>query len=141
MAFELNGKILPLDTPFSSNGISYPANYLRICTPQERLDAGITEVPDPPVYNQTFYNSPGQYKKPEEVKQNLINREKMEVKRRLDPSDWYVVRNIETSKEIPTDIKNYREKVRLAYQMRKNSINECKTTKQIENLTLTNYPE
>lgn len=141
MAFELNGKILPLDTPFTSNGISYPANFLRICTPEERLAAGIKEIPDPPIYNRTLYESPGQYRKPDEVKEELMYHEKIEVHRRLTPSDWYIVRHMEIGQEIPIEIKNYREKLRLAYQIRKDSINKCKTTKQIEDLILTDYPD
>ena len=48
MAFLLNGSPLPLDTPFrDAAGNSYPANWLRLTTLEEKQAIGITEVPDP----------------------------------------------------------------------------------------------
>lgn len=46
--FMLNGSPLPLDTPFKdAAGNSYPANWLRLTTLDEKHAIGITEVPDP----------------------------------------------------------------------------------------------
>jgi len=46
--FFLNGVPLPLDTPFrDAAGNSYPANWLRLTTLEEKQAIGITEVPDP----------------------------------------------------------------------------------------------
>jgi hypothetical protein len=46
--FLLNGKSLPLDTPFKTeDGTSFPANWLRLTTLDEKHAIGITEVPDP----------------------------------------------------------------------------------------------
>lgn len=46
--FLLNGSPLPLDTPFKdAEGNSYPANWLRLTTLEEKQAIGITEVPDP----------------------------------------------------------------------------------------------
>lgn len=57
--FVLNGKSLPLDTPFTigegDSAIQYPANFLRLSTPEEKTALGITEQPDPEVYDQRFY--------------------------------------------------------------------------------------
>ncbi len=58
MAFKLDGKILPLDAPFTSNGINYPANWLRMTTLDEKKAIGITEEADAPWYDQRFYTSP-----------------------------------------------------------------------------------
>jgi hypothetical protein len=45
--FLLNGSPLPLDTPFKdAAGNSYPANWLRLTTLEEKQAIGITEVPD-----------------------------------------------------------------------------------------------
>tara|TARA_R100000742_G_C4269468_1_gene87960 strand:- start:135 stop:275 length:141 start_codon:yes stop_codon:yes gene_type:complete len=46
MTFKLNGKKLPLDIAFTSNGIKYPANWLRLTTLEEKKAIGIEEVPD-----------------------------------------------------------------------------------------------
>ncbi len=46
--FLLNNVPLPLDTPFrDAAGNSYPANWLRLTTLDEKHAIGITEVPDP----------------------------------------------------------------------------------------------
>ena len=46
--FMLNNKPLPLDTPFKTeDGTSFPANWLRLTTLDEKHAIGITEVPDP----------------------------------------------------------------------------------------------
>lgn len=58
--FLLNDKRLPLDRPFSHNGINYPANWLRLSTSQEKSAIGITEQSDTPEtpYDQRFYWGP-----------------------------------------------------------------------------------
>jgi len=53
--FMLNNKPLALDTAFTHNEISYPANWLRLASPQERAAIGITEVDDPAMYDDRFY--------------------------------------------------------------------------------------
>ena len=46
MVFKLDGKTLPVGGPFTSNGINYPANWLRLTTLEEKKAIGITEEPD-----------------------------------------------------------------------------------------------
>jgi hypothetical protein len=46
---------LALDTAFTHNEISYPSNWLRLASPQERAAIGITEVDDPAVYDDRFF--------------------------------------------------------------------------------------
>ena len=41
---EDHGYILKLDLPFTSRGIKYPANWLRLTTLDEKKAIGITEV-------------------------------------------------------------------------------------------------
>jgi len=53
--FLLNDKPLPLDTAFEHNEVSYPANWLRLATPEEREALGITEIPDPVRADDRFY--------------------------------------------------------------------------------------
>lgn len=48
--FLLNGKPLPIDTPFEdAQGNKYPANWLRLTSDDEKAAIGVTEVPDPVV--------------------------------------------------------------------------------------------
>ena len=54
--FLLNGNPLPLDTPFSIDGTSYPANWLRLTSIEEKNAVGITEVADTQAhYDDRFY--------------------------------------------------------------------------------------
>lgn len=59
MAFSLNGQPLALDIAFTHGNIQYPANWLRLASPEERAAIGITEVADPEPYDQRFYWGPG----------------------------------------------------------------------------------
>ena len=54
--FLLNGKPLAVDTPFQIDGTSYPANWLRLTSLEEKNAVGITEVPDvTETYDSRFY--------------------------------------------------------------------------------------
>ena len=54
--FLLNGNPLPLDTPFTIDGTSYPANWLRLTSIAEKNAVGITEVADvTTTYDDQFY--------------------------------------------------------------------------------------
>jgi len=54
--FLLNNQPLPLDTPFTIDGTSYPANWLRLTSIAEKNAVGITEVADTQVtYDDRFY--------------------------------------------------------------------------------------
>jgi hypothetical protein len=53
--FILNDKTLPVDTPFTHDGIQYPANWLRLASLEEKTAIGITEVADPVRADDRFY--------------------------------------------------------------------------------------
>ena len=54
--FLLNGNTLPLDRPFTHNGINYPANWLRLSSAEQKSALGITEQEDNSVtYDDRFY--------------------------------------------------------------------------------------
>jgi hypothetical protein len=53
--FQLDNKSLALDTPFTHNEISYPANWLRLASAEERAAIGITEVADDASYDDRFF--------------------------------------------------------------------------------------
>ena len=46
MTFKLHDKELPIDVPFTSNGVKYPANWLRLSTLEQKKEAGLIEVVD-----------------------------------------------------------------------------------------------
>ena len=45
--FMLNGKPLALDVAFTTGGINYPANWVRLTTLAEKQAIGISEVAGP----------------------------------------------------------------------------------------------
>lgn len=54
--FKHNNQTIPLDTPFTIDGTSYPANWLRLTTLAEKQAVGITEVADvTTTYDDRFY--------------------------------------------------------------------------------------
>ena len=53
--FQLNGNPIGLDTGFTIDGTSYPANWIRLASPEERAAIGITEVADPIRDDDRFY--------------------------------------------------------------------------------------
>jgi len=54
--FKHNDTVIPLDTPFTIDGTSYPANWLRLTSLAEKQAVGITEVADvTTTYNDQFY--------------------------------------------------------------------------------------
>ena len=54
--FILNGKPLALDRAFTApDGTQYPANWLRLASPEQRESIGITEQADAPSYDQRYF--------------------------------------------------------------------------------------
>ena len=151
MAFKLNGKPLPVDVPFTSGDVNYPANWLRLTTKAEKEAIGITEVADDPVYDSRFYWGDGTAKALDDVNEkdedgNLLKdengnqvvtlgvksvlkaQEKATAGSLLAKYDWYVIRKAEASKAIPTAIKTYRTAVRTACATRETEIDNCADT-------------
>ena len=57
--FLLNETPISPDAAFTTaDGTQYPSNWIRLASPTERAAIGITEAPDPEVYDQQFYWSP-----------------------------------------------------------------------------------
>jgi hypothetical protein len=49
MRFQLpDGQIVRIDTPFKLYEVNYPANWLRLMTPGERVQFGAVELTEPP---------------------------------------------------------------------------------------------
>jgi hypothetical protein len=125
--FLLNGNPLPLDTPFTIDGTSYPANWLRLTSIEEKNAVGITEVPDDVIdYDSRFYWSADNPKQlddltvtPEQgepyIQHGLKHQWTAQVKdtanKLLAQSDWMVIRKVERSVDIPADTATYRAAV------------------------------
>jgi hypothetical protein len=123
MAFKLNNKSLPIDTAFTANGISYPANWLRLSTSDEKKAIGITEVADSTTYDQRFYWSPNKAKALAGLKTNWITQQKRAASNLLSQYDWYIIRKLEEGTDIPGEVSNYRDNVRTTCDAREKQIN------------------
>lgn len=118
--FILDGKPLPLDTQFTVDGITYPPNWLRLASPEDRARIGITEVPDYPRPDDRFYwvtqNADFTWnaipKDLDMLKKSWSSQFKQTAYSMLLTSDWMVVRKTETNTDIPADWSSYREAVR-----------------------------
>jgi hypothetical protein len=137
MSFVLDGKNLPLDTPFEHDGTSFPANWLRLATPEERAAIGITEIPDYPRPDDRFFfvsqNPDGTWtaipKDLAGLKTSWASQFRQTAWTLLDPSDWLVTRKTEIGTEIPADWSSYREAVRTTTQL---AITDLEATTDID---------
>ena len=96
--FILDGKTLPLDTPFTvgegDNAIQYPANWLRLTTLEEKEAIGITEQPDAEQYDDRFYWGPNNPKDFATLQTQWIAQIKDTANKLLQPTDWMVLRQL-----------------------------------------------
>jgi len=125
--FKLNDQPLALDTAFTHNEISYPANWLRLATPEERAAIGITEEADALGYDDRFFwgvDNPKQLNDetvtPEGetepvttkgLKSQWSAQIKDTTNKLLTATDWMVIRKAERDVAIPVDVMDYRAAV------------------------------
>jgi hypothetical protein len=115
--FILDGNPLALDRAFTHDGIQYPANWLRLASPAEREAIGITEAPDPAVYDQRFYwgyDADGNLipKDHTELVTQWVEQTRTTANTQLQPSDWMVIREADNGAEVPAEVKAERQLVR-----------------------------
>ena len=157
MAFKLDNKTLPVDVAFTSNGINYPANWLRLTTLDEKKAIGITEVADEPTYDQAFYWGVDKPKEIEDVnakdddgnllkdadgnqiveiglKTQWVAIQKKQAHGFLSKHDWYVTRKAEKGTEIPSNIQTYRDAVRTTCATREAEIKACSDVAALKTL-------
>lgn len=125
--FKHNDTPIPLDTPFTINGTSYPANWLRLTSTAEKEAVGIVEVPDEVVaYDDRFYwnaTTPKQLNDetvtPESgepylqkgLKSQWTATVKDTANKLLSTTDWMVIRKAERNVDIPAATVTYRAEV------------------------------
>ena len=136
--FVLNGLPLPLDTPFEANGTLYPANWLRLASPSDREAIGITEVPDPPYYDQRFYwgyTASGTLipKDHDGLVTTWTDATRQTTNTLLAPSDWTVVREIDNGTPVPSGLKTWRQEIRYACEDKVTTIGLTSDTPELAN--------
>ena len=139
--FLLNGNPLPLDTPFTIDGTSYPANWLRLTSIEEKNAVGITEVEDQTTqYDDRFYWGVDNPKQLDDItvtpengepyiqrglKHNWIAQVKDTAGKLLAQTDWMVIRKAERDVAIPADTVTYRAAVVAEANRLETAINAC----------------
>ena len=117
--FILDGKPLAPDVAFTHAGIQYPANWLRLSSAKQRKDIGITEVPDPPTWDQRFYwgyDDKGDLipKDHTQLVELWTAQTRTTAGTLLVPTDWQVIRQADNGVEMSASVKELREEIRLA---------------------------
>jgi hypothetical protein len=117
--FILNGNAISPDVPFEHDGIRYPANWLRLASPEERLAIGITEVPDPAVWDQRFYwgyDAEGNLipKDHAQLVEQWTQQTRHTANTLLAPTDWIIIREADNGKVADPVLRTWREEIRLA---------------------------
>ena len=128
---KLDGKTLPYDRAFTHNGYQYPANWLRNATLSEKNAIGISEVADPPWYDQRFYWGVDKPKDLEDLKKNWIDTQKRTAGSLLSKTDWMIVRKAEATTAVPSATQTYRTAVRDQCKKREDQITACSTTAEL----------
>jgi hypothetical protein len=134
--FLLNNTSIGLDTAFTHDGIQYPANWIRLASPEERAAIGITEVADPERYDDRFFWASGQPKDLDMLKIWLVNEVKVTAGTLLAPTDWKIIRATETNTPAPDAVLTARALIREASNINEAAINACTTVDELAVLQL-----
>ena len=137
---KLDGKTLQYDRAFTHEGISYPANWLRLTTLEEKQAIGISEVADnTQSWDQRFYWGIDNPKDLDELKTNWKAQQTDYASSVLAPSDWRVVKAAEvTAYSVETEWLTYRAAVRTACNSRQTEIDACKDVPALKELLFGN---
>ena len=145
--FILDGQPLAPGVPFTHGGIQYPANFLALSTQKERLAIGITEVPDPPVWDQRFYwgyDDKGNLipKDHGQLVDQWVNQTRTTANTLLAPTDWIIIREADNGKPADPVLKTWREDIRIATGVKLTAIRDTTDTEELAAyITSANYPE
>jgi hypothetical protein len=131
--FIFNGHPLSLDSAFAdpATGIQYPANWLRLASPEDRAAIGITEAPDPVWYDQRFYWGPELPKDHGQLVEQWIGQTRATANTLLTPTDWMVIREADNGKPMDATIKAERQRIREAAGTKIAAINATTTTEEL----------
>jgi len=111
--FILNNQPLSPDRAFTTeDGTQYPANWLRLSSPEERAALGITETEDEPWYDQRFYWGVGNPKDHAELVSQWTAQIKQTAGSYLAQTDWYITRASETGLQASQSVIDRRSCIR-----------------------------
>lgn len=129
--FTLNGNPISLDVAFTHNDIQYPANWIRLATPEERAAIGIEEVPDQQPYDQRFYWGVDNPKDLAQLKSQWIAQTKADANAQLSQTDWMVIRKAERNIDVPDDITSERAAIIASANIKEAAIAAATTVEEL----------
>lgn len=136
--FTLNGQPLSPDNPFTTpDGTQYPANWLRLASAGEKAAIGIEEVNDPQPYDDRFYWGPGNPKDLEQVRSMLASQVRQAAYSMLAPTDYKLVRKVETGEDVDAPTLAKRSAIRAAYTTNAAAISAATTVAELAALSIT----
>ena len=136
-------------TPFTWNSIQYPANWTNLSTPDQKAAIGMVDViyaaqpndqyywvtQNAPVYdplrnvvNVTYTATP---KDLDQLKANQISATNSTAYSILLPTDWMVVKAIETGGTVAPDWNTWRQEIRTQAAAQVAAINACTTVDEL----------
>jgi hypothetical protein len=151
MSFELNGQPIYAGRSFvDADGNQYPRNWTYVLTQEQKDAIGITWVPDPAPVDTRFYwdhDLPKRLEDEPAVDENgdpvldedgvqIINtglktqwiRQQKEVAASLfAPTDWYIIRKGDVGIDVPTEVQQYRDNIRLTIGLQEDQIQQVAT--------------
>lgn len=144
MPFKINDRTIPLDTPFTHDGLQYPANWIRLASEEDKSAIGLVWEPDPVLADDRFYwngdiNNP---KALEDVtdengnvatglKSQFIAQVKSQAASLLAPTDWKVIRAAEGGKALDDETKAARAAIRTKSDELEAQIKACNTVEEL----------
>ena len=149
--FLLNGNRLQEGTGFTDkDGNQYPSNWLNLSTEEEKLEIGITWVADVVRADDRFYwdgnlDNPKALEDVTEtvegkeyitkgLKSNFIAQIKNTAGTMLAQSDWYVIRKLERSVDIPEEVATNRATIITESNRLEDAITKSKTVEELINV-------
>lgn len=128
-----DGRTVSDSMAFTFNSLQYPANWLRLSTPEQRTELGITEAPPEPVYDQRFYWGPDNPKDHAELVEQWVNQVKTTAGTLLQNTDWLVIRSqdLSSQKPIPNWALDERGIIRAKSDEKEAAINATTTTEEL----------
>ena len=141
-----DGQYIQEGTQFTIDGVEYPSNWLNLSTPEEKEAIGLEEViaTNSPANDQyywvstelneatlTYINTP---KDLDTVKSNsvaLINQTAYSI---LLPSDWMVVKSVETGTPVATEWNTWRQSIRTTADTTRTAVASAVDVEEVETI-------
>jgi len=141
-----DGQYIQEGTQFTIDGVEYPSNWLNLSTPEQKEAIGLEEViaTNSPANDQyywvstelneatlTYINTP---KDLDTVKSNSISQINQTAYTILLPSDWMVVKSVETGTPMSTAWNTWRESIRTTADTSRTAVAEATDVDEVQTI-------